>query len=79
MPAQMLPSRYRPEPVGTREQWRSELLAHVRSTTPSVATSLAGGTVRGGALERSLWMILERADCADFEAVGLLTDRKSVV
>ena len=72
-PVAVLPSRYRPEPVGTREQWRSELLAHVLSTTPSVATSLAGGTVRGGALERSLWMILERADCADFEAVGLLT------
>ncbi|HEY0497393.1 MAG TPA: hypothetical protein VGD48_16730 [Kutzneria sp.] len=40
-PVAVLPSLYRAEPVGTPEQWRSELLDHVRSTTPSVATALA--------------------------------------
>lgn len=72
-PVAVLPSSYRGEPVGPPEQWRSELLAHVRSTTPSVATALASGYVSGAALARSLWMIGSRADCADFEAVGLLT------
>lgn len=72
-PVAVLPSSYRAEPVGTAEQWRSELLDHVRSTTPSAATALADGRVRGVAMERSLWMIRNRADCADFEAVGLLT------
>jgi hypothetical protein len=72
-PVAVLPALYRPEPVGPPEQWRSELLAHVRATTPSVATALAGGRVDAAALARSLWMIGSRADCADFEAVGLLT------
>jgi hypothetical protein len=72
-PVAVLPSLYRGEPVGTPEQWRLELLDHVRSTTPSVATALASGRVAGAALARSLWMIGGRADCADFEAVGLLT------
>jgi len=72
-PVAVLPSAYRGEPVGTPAQWRSELLDHVRSTTPSVATALASGRVSAAALERSLWMIGSRADCADFEAVGLLT------
>jgi hypothetical protein len=72
-PVAVLPPLYRAEPVGAPEQWRAELLAHVRATTPSVATELAGGRVRAAALERSLWMIANRADCADFEAVGLLT------
>ncbi|WP_211770837.1 hypothetical protein [Kutzneria sp. CA-103260] len=72
-PIAVLPPRYRPEPVGSPEQWRAELLAHVQTTTPSVATALAAGRVRAEALERSLWMIASRADCADFEAVGLIT------
>jgi hypothetical protein len=72
-PIAVLPPAYRGEPVGSPAQWRSELLDHVLATPPSVATALASGRVSRVSLERSLWMIGSRADCADFEAVGLLT------
>ncbi len=72
-PVAVLPAAHREEPVGTQHQWRAELLAHVARTPPSTATALVAGNVGQQALTRALWMIDNRADCADFEAVGLVT------
>jgi hypothetical protein len=71
LPVAVLPSHYRARPEGTPEGWRAELLAHV-STVDGVATPLARGTVQDADLVGALGMLARRADCADFEAVGLL-------
>lgn len=78
LPVAVLPARYRPEPVGEPGQWRTELLEHAAALPGLSAAELArteldaSAVVRAESLERALWMIGERADCADFEAVGLL-------
>jgi hypothetical protein len=70
------PSRV--SPVGGPEDWRRELLEHAAASANGCAAELASHAlssergVRIDRLERSLWMIGNRADCADFEALGLL-------
>ncbi len=76
-PVAVLPAGYRPQPVGEPSQWRRELLEHVAGVPGTAAGELArwtlhGATVTAGGLEGALRMVTERADCADFEAVGLL-------
>jgi len=60
--------------------WRREVLEHVASGEPGIARALANSElgVTGELLTRddltqSLSMLNQRADCADFEAVGLIT------
>jgi hypothetical protein len=48
------------------------VLAHVASGPPSVARALADGAIQMRDLDQALSMLANRADCADFEAVGLL-------
>ncbi|MGH3715774.1 MAG: hypothetical protein ACRDT4_20300 [Micromonosporaceae bacterium] len=76
-----LPPHRRDHPVGTPADWRRELLAHVAGTAPSAGRALARWASHGGSepyrvepaeLATALRMIRERADCADFEAHGLL-------
>ncbi len=68
----------RTEPVGTPEDWRRELLEHAAAGTNGCAAELAAHALdpahelRLDRLERSLAMITSRADCADFESLGLL-------
>ena len=65
-------------PKSKPEVWRSEVIAHVANSNPSSARALAEftlGTLKK--LERedllpAIKMITSRADCADFEAVGLV-------
>ena len=77
-PVRQLPSQCRTEPVGNAENWRTELLEHARTQPNACAAALASAALDGDhllspdALDRSLWMLENRADCADFEAVGLL-------
>lgn len=77
LPVAVLPREHRAEPVGEPADWRAELLAHAAGTS-GIAAELAraeldpAAAVRPASLERALWMIGNRADCADFEAVGLL-------
>lgn len=77
-PVAVLPREYRAEPVGEPCRWRAELLAHAAGIPAVTAAELARAeldataVVRPESLDRALWMIGERADCADFEAVGLL-------
>jgi hypothetical protein len=76
-PVAVLPPDYRAAPEGDPSRWRRELLEHVSGVDGVVAAELArweltGSTVTGAGLARSLGMLAERADCADFEAVGLL-------
>ena len=77
--AVVLPPRYRgalevPDP----EKWRRELLDHVANTAPSIARAIASvalgaqGPIRVDDLTLGLDMINQRADCADFQAVGLM-------
>ncbi|MEJ3653572.1 hypothetical protein WEH80_11365 [Actinomycetes bacterium KLBMP 9759] len=74
----VLPPRRRSVPDGgDPSTWRAEVLQHVAAGTPGIARALAAheltGTAVGAAdLDRALWMLTSRADCADFEAVGLL-------
>lgn len=81
-PFARLPERYRGQPEGEPEQWRSEFLNHARGVGGSAA-ALAGWALRAEEpgddvlvtddhVAKALWMIEHRADCADFEAVGLV-------
>ncbi|WP_063758514.1 hypothetical protein [Kibdelosporangium aridum] len=76
-PVMLLPHA-RSRPVGGPEDWRREVLEHAAQGANGCAAELAataldaGHVLRPEALERSLWMIENRADCADFEALGLL-------
>lgn len=74
-----LPAHRRAEPVGADPAvWRTELLRHVATGRPGVARALARfaldepGELAGEDLTTALGMVTARADCADFEAVGLL-------
>jgi len=75
-----LPRERRAEPVGDDPAtWRRELLGHVAWAHPGSARVLArhaidpGGSRVGAAdLDPALAMVDARADCADFEAVGLM-------
>ncbi|WP_028926349.1 hypothetical protein [Pseudonocardia acaciae] len=74
----VLPARRRGEPVGDDPAvWRDELLRHVASSRPGAARALAryeldGAAVDARDLAAPLGMVGSRADCADFEAVGVL-------
>ena len=74
----VLPPRHRGEPVGDRNAWRTELLEHAAAGPDGCAAELAAATldadhtVAPERLARSLDMLANRADCADFEVVGLL-------
>lgn len=73
----VLPERRRDSPVADPARWRDELLGHVAQTAPSVARLLARHALGMAAdatceLAPALAMIDSRADCADFEAVGLM-------
>ncbi|MBO0867097.1 MAG: hypothetical protein J2P15_00890 [Micromonosporaceae bacterium] len=76
-PVAVLPALYRARPEGDRTRWRRELLEHVAGRPGTSAGELArwtlhGAPVTGTGLAGALRMLTERADCADFEAVGLL-------
>ena len=76
-PVAVLPASYRGRPQGDPAQWRRELLEHVAGGDPVSAAELArweltGSAVTAAGLARALGMLADRADCADFEAVGLL-------
>ena len=72
-----LPPR-RAEPVGDDPAvWRDEVLRHVAGGAPGVARALARHALDGTPpvqddLAPALRMVGSRADCADFEALGLL-------
>jgi hypothetical protein len=74
----VLPPRYRGEAVGEPDAWRAELLAHAAAGPNGCAAELAAATldadhsIRPDRLARSLEMLANRADCADFEVLGLL-------
>jgi hypothetical protein len=74
-----LPKRRRPEPVGAPNDWRDELLAHCAGHDPDTARTLARhalnpeSEVEPEDLATALQMVHGRYDCADFEAVGLVT------
>jgi hypothetical protein len=78
LPVAVLPRPYRAEPSGDPSRWRAEFLAHAAGASGTSATELARAAldprsdVRPASLDRALWMIDNRADCADFEAVGLI-------
>ena len=74
-----IPKKVRTEvPKTDPEEWRSEVITHVANSSPSSARALASYTLgKLSKLERedllpAIKMITSRADCADFEAVGLL-------
>ncbi|MGA8113641.1 MAG: hypothetical protein WCA46_08270 [Actinocatenispora sp.] len=77
-PVAVLPDGYRPSPVGDPATWRAEFLAHAAAQRGSSASELVRALrdpeylVDDRGLDRALWMIDNRADCADFEAVGLM-------
>ncbi len=75
-----LPGRRREDQAGDDPaQWRRELLDHSASRAPGTPRALArhaldpGSSLEAADLETALRMIHGRYDCADFEAVGLLT------
>jgi hypothetical protein len=81
----VLPPRVRTQPAGDDPPaWRSEVLSHAAQAPPSVARALAASgrsaasgrgaasALEPGDLRGALSMLRDRADCADFEAVGLL-------
>ncbi|WP_188189953.1 hypothetical protein [Nonomuraea sp. SYSU D8015] len=74
-PVAVLPREYRPAPEGDPATWRAEFLRHAACMEGTSAAELVRAVedpsyaVTG--LERALWMIGNRADCADFEAIGL--------
>jgi hypothetical protein len=72
-----LPARRRAEPMGDPAVWRDEVLRHVADGAPGVARALARHAIDRTApadadLAPALRMVESRADCADFEALGLL-------
>ena len=76
----VLPQRARLQPAGNDPSaWRREVLEHAVETVPSVARALAASALRlspslvADDVKQALYMLRNRADCADFEAVGLLT------
>jgi hypothetical protein len=77
LPVAVLPREYRAEPVGEPARWRGEFLAHAAGV-PVASAELARAeldptaVIQAANLDRALWMIDNRADCADFEAVGLM-------
>lgn len=77
LPFVRLPERYRGEPEGTPEQWRKEFFEHALTIggTGGELCRLAldpGAEIDPTELDKALWMINNRADCADFEVVGLM-------
>jgi hypothetical protein len=73
LPVAVLPPRVRSVPAGDDPaEWRREVLSHAAGSPPSVARALASGSIEDGDLDQALSMLRNRADCADFEAVGLL-------
>ncbi|GDY31758.1 hypothetical protein [Gandjariella thermophila] len=75
----VLPHKRREAPVGDDPAaWRDELLRHVAAGQPGAARALAAtaldptAPVRAEDVAPGLAMVDSRADCADFEAVGLL-------
>ena len=75
----VLPRHHRPVPDGAGPKaWRAEVLEHAAGTPPSVARALAARflghevPLRPEDLQVALAMIGDRADCADFQAVGLM-------
>jgi hypothetical protein len=76
-PVAVLPPSYRARPEGDPARWRRELLEHVAGVAGVTAAELArweltGSAVTGAGLAGGSSMLTDRADCADFEAVGLL-------
>jgi hypothetical protein len=74
-----VPEQVRTEvPSSAPHVWRSEVIDHVASSYPSSARALARRekdekyVVTATDLNPALAMITSRADCADFEAVGLV-------
>jgi hypothetical protein len=75
LPVAVLPREYRAEPVGEPARWRGELLAHAAGSRPPnspAPNSTPTAVIQAANLDRALWMIDHRADCADLEAVGLM-------
>lgn len=75
-PVAVLPGAYRAAPEGELSDRRAEFLRHAAradGTGGELVRALTDPhhTVSGSGLTRALWMIDNRADCADFEAVGL--------
>jgi hypothetical protein len=75
-----LPEAHRETPVGDDPAvWRDEVLRHVTTRPPTTARALARHALDPTSeldpadLETALRMIDGRYDCADFEAVGLVT------
>lgn len=74
----VLPPARRETPSGGTARWRGELLRHVADAHASSARGLARWTLDPSTalttedLLPGLTMIRDRADCADFEAIGLL-------
>jgi hypothetical protein len=69
----VLPPRVRSVPEGDDPAvWRREVLSHAAGGAPGLARALASGHSQPEDLDRALFMLRNRADCADFEAVGLL-------
>lgn len=75
----VLPRQVRGEPAGDDPAaWRREVLGHAAGTAPSLGRALAATSLSPSApldphdLRQALSMLRDRADCADFEAVGLL-------
>ena len=71
-----LPPVHRGEPVADPPVWREELLRHVAAGQPGTARALARHALdatpfTGADLEPPLAMLTARADCADFETIGL--------
>jgi hypothetical protein len=74
-----VPEQVRTEvPSSSPETWRQEVIDHVAASYPSSARALARRdkdnkyVVTAADLNPALAMITSRADCADFEAVGLV-------
>ncbi|MBO8191518.1 hypothetical protein ITI46_07410 [Streptomyces oryzae] len=76
-PVAVLPRSYRAAPEGPLAERRAEFLRHAAradGTAGELARALADPAYRvtASGVSHALWMIDNRADCADFEAVGLL-------
>lgn len=74
----VLPDEYRPVPETDAVRRRKEFLRHAARKHGTAAGQLVRSLedpahkVAAAGLSRALWMIDNRADCADFEALGLL-------
>ncbi len=75
----VLPQQVRSQPAGEDSVvWQREVLEHAATAAPSVARALAASALATRPaleppdLRQALFMLRNRADCADFEAVGLL-------